>query len=876
MKLRNKIAAFVVAITALASSAQTQQPVMKDAFAGKFLIGCAVSDRQLTQKDDAVRDVIARHYNSIVAEDVMKSENIHPKENKYFWKDADRFVKFGEENNMFIIGHCLIWHSQLAKWFCVDKKGNQVSPEVLKQRMRDHIYTIMRRYKGRIKGWDVVNEAVLEDGSYRNSPFYQILGAEFIPLAFQYAHEADPDAELYYNDYGMDNPGRRDKVIEIVKDLKRRGLRIDAVGMQSHMGMDYPNFDEYEKSLVAFAATGCKVNATEWDMSALPSKIHGANVSDKEAYDKAMNPYPDGLSDEVSRQWNARMSKALNIFLKHQDVIGRVCFWGVSDGDSWKNNWPMKGRTDYPLAFDRNLQLKPFLREYIAPKTARFGTFSYSVKGDSETPNPLLPGCYPDPSIVRVGSDYYLVNSSFVYYPGVPIWHSTDLKHWERLGYVLNRPSQLRLNDGVRVSGGVYAPAIAYNPVNKLYYMINTLVDGGGNYYVTTPDPKSGNWSDPVWLPEVGGIDPSILFDNDGKAYIVNNDVPEGGCLYDGHRAIHIHEFDWRNGKTVGKSRQIVNGGVNIAEKPTWIEGPHLYHIGDKYFLMCAEGGTGPNHSEVMFESDSVDGEFRPCAINPILTQRDLSDDRANPVTCSGHADLVQDENGQWYAVFLAVRPYNAEGHDIMGRETYMLPVDFTSGQPVILKPQTAISIGVRGVDKAPLWTSQDIANDAFMLRNPGRKFYSVNPDGSLSLTASSIRLSDRKSPAMLCRWATENEFEFVTTVDFDAQNTNDFAGLVLFQDDEHNITFGISADNQGNKQIVLRAVNGVATAADVSVPLTKSGVELKAIADGAGNYRFYADGEAVGTSVSADILSTKTASNFTGTAIGIYATSQY
>jgi GH35 family endo-1,4-beta-xylanase/beta-xylosidase len=875
MHLLKQISTLIVALAAMAQPVVAQQPTMKDAFAGKFLIGCAVSDRQLTQKDDAIRDVIAQHYNSIVAEDVMKSENIHPKENKYYWRDADRFVKFGEEHNMFIIGHCLIWHSQLAKWFCIDKKGDPVTPEVLKKRMKDHIYTIVTRYKGRIKGWDVVNEAILEDGSYRNSPFYQILGEEFIPLAFQYAHEADPDAELYYNDYGMDNPGRRNKVIEIVKDLKRRGLRIDAIGMQSHMGMDYPNFEQYEKSLVAFAETGCKVNATEWDMSALPSKIHGANVSDKEAYDKAMNPFPDGLSVEASRIWNERMTRALNIFLKHQDVIGRVCFWGVSDGDSWKNNWPMKGRTDYPLAFDRNLQLKPFLREYVAPKAARFNSFSYNVKGESETPNPLLPGCYPDPSIVRVGGDYYLVNSSFVYYPGVPIWHSTDLKNWERLGYVLNRPSQLVLKDSIRVSGGVYAPAIAYNPANKLFYMITTLVDGGGNFFVTTPDPKSGNWSDPVWLPEVGGIDPGFLFDNDGKAYIVNNDEPDGGSTYNGHRAIRIREFDWRTGTTIGESRQLINGGVNLADKPVWIEGPHLYHIGDKYFLMCAEGGTGPNHREVIFESDSVNGDFKPCAINPILTQKDLAADRANPVTCAGHADLVQDVDGQWYAVFLAVRPYSLDGHDIMGRETYILPANIVNGQPVILNPETAIATGVRSVDNAQLWTPQGLAKDAFTLRNPQRDYYTINADGSLSLIAPSIRLSDRKSPAILCRWATENTFEASTNVTFGAAGADDFAGLVLFQDDEHNITFGLTADEQGDKLIRLRAVNGSNPQTVASVKTEKQTVSLKVIAGG-GNYTFYADGEQVGAPVSADILSTKTASNFTGTAIGIYATSQY
>lgn len=259
---------------------------------------------------------------------------------------------------------------------------------------------------------------------------------------------------------------------------------------------------------------------------------------------------------------------------------------------------------------------------------AVFSDFNYRVvmanSDEVASPDwaPLLPGCYPDPSVVRVGDDYYLVNSSFAFFPGVPIWHSTDLRNWERLGYVLNRREQLDLPDSLRVSGGIYAPDISYNPANETFYMITTLVDNGGTFYVTTTDPKSGQWSDPVWLPEVGGIDPSILFDTDGKAYIVNNDSPEGGALYEGHRAIRIHDFDWESGKVTGESTEIVNGGVDMSKKPVWVEGPHLYHIGNKYFLMCAEGGTGPDHSEVMFESDNPKGPFKPCKINPILTQR--------------------------------------------------------------------------------------------------------------------------------------------------------------------------------------------------------------------------------------------------------------
>lgn len=343
----------------------TEETALKDAFGNKFLVGVAVNVRQSSEVDTASVKIIKKHFNSIVAEDCMKSANIHPEEDRYNFEQADQFVKFGQENNMAIIGHCLIWHSQLAPWFCVDQKGNNVSAEVLKQRMKDHITTIVTRYKGKIKGWDVVNEAIEEDGSYRKTKFYEILGEEYIPLAFQYAHEADPDAELYYNDYGMNVPGRRDAVVKLVNSLKAKGLRIDAVGMQGHMGMDYPTIEDFEASMLAFAGTGVKVMITEWDMSALPTVKRSANISDTVTFRKAMNPYPEALPDSVSAVWNARMKAFFNLFLKHADIVERVTAWGVSDGDSWKNNFPVRGRKEYPLLFDRNYEMKPFLKELI-------------------------------------------------------------------------------------------------------------------------------------------------------------------------------------------------------------------------------------------------------------------------------------------------------------------------------------------------------------------------------------------------------------------------------------------------------------------------------------------------------------------------------
>jgi len=293
---------------------KSSETSLKKSLKGKFLIGVAVNDAQASGKDTAGIRIIKQHFNAVVAENCMKSEVIHPEENRYDFTQSDRLVEFGEKNKMVVTGHNLIWHSQLSPWFCVDKDGKNVSREVLIERIKNHIFTIVGRYKGRILGWDVVNEAIEDDGSYRKSKFYEILGEDYIPLAFQFAHEADPNAELYYNDYSMAHKGRREGVVKMVHKLKEQGLRIDAVGMQGHMQMDFPKVEEFEKSILAFADAGVKVMITEMDMTLLPSPKRniGANVGTRFEYTKEMNPYPDSLPDSVSQAWNSRMDDFLN------------------------------------------------------------------------------------------------------------------------------------------------------------------------------------------------------------------------------------------------------------------------------------------------------------------------------------------------------------------------------------------------------------------------------------------------------------------------------------------------------------------------------------------------------------------------------------
>ena len=291
--------------------------------------------------------------------------------------------------------------------------------------------------------------------------------------------------------------------------------------------------------------------------------------------------------------------------------------------------------------------------------------------------NPILPGWYSDPTICTNGEgDYFIATSTFTYFPGVPLFHSRDLVNWKQVGHILSRPSQLQNMGKQHVSGGIFAPDIAYNPANKTYYMITTNV-GAGNFFVKTQDPF-GEWSDPIMLPEVQGIDPAFFFDEDGKGYIVNNDdAPDGKAEYPGHRTVRVVEFDTAADKCVGERKIVVNKGCRPEEKPIWCEGPHIYKVDGQYYLMTAEGGTSTWHSEVIYRGPSPFGPFTPWEGNPILTQRTLDKSRENPITCAGHADLVQTKEGDWWGVFLACRPVKNDMENL-GRETFMMPVKWT------------------------------------------------------------------------------------------------------------------------------------------------------------------------------------------------------
>ncbi len=413
----------------------------------------------------------------------------------------------------------------------------------------------------------------------------------------------------------------------------------------------------------------------------------------------------------------------------------------------------------------------------------------------AQTENPILPGFYPDPSICRVGTDYYLVNSSFSFFPGIPIFHSTDLTHWKQIGHVLDRPSQLNLTDEW-ISAGLYAPSIRYH--EGVFYMITTLMGGkGGNFYVTAKNP-AGPWSEPNWLKEVDGIDPSFFFDLDGTAYLVNNGpVADGKPLYNGHRSLWLQKFDLAAKKPIGKRVEIVNGGTDISKKPIWIEGPHIFNKNGYYYLLCAEGGTGLDHSQVIFRSRNIWGPYEVFKDNPILTQRDMPADRIDPVTCTGHADFVQTPNGDWVAVFLGCQPYEDEFFNT-GRQTFIQNVDWSGEWPIILEKGKAVPSQVSlplKAEEGKVTFRDNSANwkDDFdqpklnfewnFIRTPQEKWYELK-DNSLKIQARPISISEVGNPSFIGRRLQFANSEFTASLKLEKGKEME-AGIVAFQNEK-------------------------------------------------------------------------------------------
>jgi xylan 1,4-beta-xylosidase len=501
--------------------------------------------------------------------------------------------------------------------------------------------------------------------------------------------------------------------------------------------------------------------------------------------------------------------------------------------------------------------------------------------------NPILAGFHPDPSITRAGNKFYLVNSTFAYFPAIPVFESTDLVHWRYIGNVINRPSVLNF-DGLGVSRGVFAPAIEFH--DGTFYVLNTAVDSGGNFLTTARNP-AGPWSAPRWLREVDGIDPSIFFDTDGKAYLLNNGPPQGTPLYEGHRAIWMQELDVAHARLIGPRRVLVNGGVDLASKPIWIEGPHLYAHAGWYYLMCAEGGTASNHSEVVLRSRSPWGPYTPFEGNPILTQRDLPSGRVNPITSAGHADLVTAPDGTWWAVFLATRPYEAQYYNT-GRETFLLPVTWRDGWPVILEQGRAIPTVARSPnlparpEPVPPQTGNFTWRDDFerrsldpawlQVRVPKRVWLDLRTKpGWLTIHPLRAPLDGLGNPSFLARRQQHISFDASTVFELPPHG-GVAAGIAAFQSE--NYWYFLGARRTGAQvQVFLEKKSGThqETVATTSVNPGKR-VKLRVSGDGRA-YSFFYDLDDQGWKTlkqndDGSILSTAVAGGFVGAVIGPYA----
>lgn len=337
---------------------------LKEAFNGKFRIGAAISTGMLRGQEAGAEQLVIRHFDSVTAENAMKPDGIQPREGEFTFDDADKLVELAKKSKASVVGHTLVWHSQTPRWFHQGKDGQPITREDALARLRTHIKTVVGRYKGKIKEWDVVNEAINDGpGVLRQTPWLRAIGEDYIAEAFRAAHEADPDAILVYNDYNIELDYKRPKALEMLKKLVDQKVPIHAVGIQAHWRIQNPPLAETEKAIKEFSALGLKVMITELDMGVLPTQYQGADVSRVATLTPeqlaVINPFTKSLPDEVAQQHAEKLRQVFDLFVRYKDQVDRVTFWGVQDGHSWLNNFPIRGRTDYPLLFDRELKPKP-------------------------------------------------------------------------------------------------------------------------------------------------------------------------------------------------------------------------------------------------------------------------------------------------------------------------------------------------------------------------------------------------------------------------------------------------------------------------------------------------------------------------------------
>jgi xylan 1,4-beta-xylosidase len=497
----------------------------------------------------------------------------------------------------------------------------------------------------------------------------------------------------------------------------------------------------------------------------------------------------------------------------------------------------------------------------------------------TRVPNPILPGFYPDPSVCRVGEDYYLVNSTFAYFPGVPIFHSKDLIHWEQIGNVLDREEQVDLK-GSGHSEGIFAPTIRYH--QGTYYMITTNVGNGGNFVVTAKNP-AGPWSDPIFL-EAEGIDPSLFFDEDGKCYYTGTKERREGGRYFGDNEIYVQELDLAAMRLVGEAYPIWHGALRDV---VWPEGPHLYRKYGRYYLLIAEAGTGQEHAVTVASGASLKQPFEGYRCNPILTHRHLG--RSYPIVNVGHGDLVETQNGETYMVVLASRPYGGYYRNL-GRETFLVPVAWEEGWPVINPGKGLLEDTVEAPELPEFTVSPVPEREEFdgeslpfhfiYLRNPRPENYSLKDRrGYLRMKLAPERIADLVSPSYAGIRQTGMNYTLETRMEFAAESNQEEAGLVLLQSNRYHYRFVCTAQQgikllklvrcfEGREEVVEQTAYHFENAREngIILRITARGQQLR--------FGYSFDGKCyhiVRDGVDASMLSTDVAGGFVGTTMGLY-----
>ena len=519
-------------------------------------------------------------------------------------------------------------------------------------------------------------------------------------------------------------------------------------------------------------------------------------------------------------------------------------------------------------------------------------------KSDGEYLNPILAGFYPDPTICRVENKFYLVNSSFCYFPGLPIFESTDLVNWKQIGNIIDRREQADFGTS-RLSGGMYAPTIRYH--KGTFYVICTNVSGVGNFIVTAKKP-AGPWSNSIVLPGVNGIDPDIFFDEDGKVYITHNGPPPNNIsLHDGHRAIYMLEYNPETQKITTEPKLVINGGTDMSKKPVWIEGPHVIKKKDYYYMICAQGGTGFNHSEVVFRSKNIYGPYESYDHNPIMTQSHLDSNRKNEVSTTGHADFVELPNGDWWAVFLGCRPYGMDLYNT-GRETFLMPVEWKNDWPEIVGGNQAIPMINKRPDlpiskeKIKPMSGNFISHDDFdtneldlkwnFIRTPSEKWYELI-NGTLFIKPRKESIHTETNFSFIGRRQQHLKFEVSTKLEYTPTDTLQTVGLVAFQNEKHYLLIGKRLNANHKQEVFLeRTANSINKGKSEIVAkkeLADNTEELFLKIEGKARYYdfYYKTSQKeewilLAKDVDGIILSTKEAGGFVGSYLAMYASSNH